>query len=153
MSLDNGPDHPIFPGVGFITVAELSWQHVEAISDVVRVGQHVSCEFFQFDDWNGEARLSLKAMQPDPFAAFVEGTAVGQKLQGRVTRLVPFGVFVQVADSIEGLVHLRELTWTPVETPEDVLQVGEEVTVVVTEIDRQRRRLLLSRRQASPDLR
>ncbi|MEV5205834.1 S1 RNA-binding domain-containing protein [Streptomyces sp. NPDC053720] len=153
VSLDNGPDHPVFPGAGFITVAELSWRHVEAISDVVRVGQHVSCEFLQFDDWNGEARLSLKAMQPDPFAAFVEGTAVGQKLQGRVTKLVPFGVFVQVADSIEGLVHLRELTWTPVETPEGVLQVGEEVTVVVTEIDRQRRRLLLSRREVSPDLR
>ncbi|WP_405971616.1 S1 RNA-binding domain-containing protein [Streptomyces sp. NBC_00988] len=149
VSLDDGPDHPVFPGVGFITVAELSWRHVEAMSDVVHVGQHISCEFLQFDDWNGEARLSLKAMQPDPFTAFVEGLAVGQRLQGQVTKLVPFGAFVRVADSVEGLVHLRELASAPVETPEDVLQVGDEVTVVVTEIDRQRRRLALSRRQAS----
>ncbi|MGW2112398.1 S1 RNA-binding domain-containing protein [Streptomyces sp. NPDC001948] len=153
VSLDDGPDHPVFPGVGFITIPELSWRHIDAVSDVVRVGQHVSCEFLQFDDWNGEARLSLKAMQPDPFAAFVERIAVGQTLHGQVTKLVPFGVFVQVADGIEGLVHLRELTRLPVETPEDVLQVGDEVTVVVTEIDRQRRRLALSRREVSPDLR
>ncbi|MFI6567129.1 S1 RNA-binding domain-containing protein [Streptomyces sp. NPDC050534] len=66
-------------------------------------------------------------------------------------KLVPFGVFVQVADGIEGLVHLRELTSTPVETPSDVVQAGDEVTVVVTEIDRERRRLVLSRRQSSSD--
>ncbi|MFE9773628.1 S1 RNA-binding domain-containing protein [Streptomyces sp. NPDC005931] len=152
VSLDDGPDHPVFPGVGFITIPELSWLHIDAVSDVVRVGQHVSCEFLQFDYWNGEARLSLKAMQPDPFAAFAEGTAVGQTLHGQVTKVVPFGVFVQVADGVEGLVHLRELTRMPLETPEDILQVGDEVTVVVTEIDRQRRRLALSRRQVSPDL-
>jgi ribosomal protein S1 len=151
VSLDNGPDHPVFPGVGFITIPELSWSRIGAASDVVRVGQHISCEFLQFDDWNGEARLSLKAMQPDPFAAFVEGTAVGRTLHGQVTKVVPFGVFVQVADSVEGLVHRRGLTRMPVETPKDVLQAGDEVTVVVTEIDRQRRRLALSQREVSPD--
>ncbi|AZM47083.1 hypothetical protein DMB38_15850 [Streptomyces sp. WAC 06738] len=152
VSLDDGPDHPVFPGVGFITIPELSWRHIDAASDVVRVGQHVSCEFLQFDDWNGEARLSLKATQPDPFAAFAEGTAVGETLHGKVTKVVPFGVFVQVADGIEGLVRPREPTRTPVETPEDVLQAGDEVTVVVTEIDRQRRRLALSRREVPPDI-
>ncbi|MEU7339562.1 S1 RNA-binding domain-containing protein [Streptomyces sp. NPDC007074] len=146
VSLDDGPDHPVFPGVGFITIPELSWRHIDAASDVVRVGQHVSCEFLQFDDWNGEARLSLKAMQPDPFAAFVEETAVGQTLPGQVTKAVPFGAFVRVADGVEGLVHSRELTLLSVEAPEGVLQFGDEVTVVVTEIDRQRRKLALSRR-------
>ncbi|MFC8372127.1 S1 RNA-binding domain-containing protein [Streptomyces sp. CB02400] len=71
--------------------------------------------------------------------------------RGRVTKPVPFGVFVQVADAIEGLVQLKELTWTPVETPAEVVQVGDEVTVVVTEIDRERRRPVLSRRQGSAD--
>ncbi|WP_245970630.1 S1 RNA-binding domain-containing protein [Streptomyces rishiriensis] len=71
---------------------------------------------------------------------------MGQKLHGRVTELIPFGVFVQVADGIEGLVHLRELASAPVESPSDVVQAGDEVTVVVTEIDRERRRLVLSRR-------
>ncbi|WP_189866142.1 S1 RNA-binding domain-containing protein, partial [Streptomyces poonensis] len=103
VALDDGPDHPVFPGVGFITIPELSWRHIEAVSDVVQVGQRVSCEFLQFDTWNGEARLSLKATQADPFQVFADSVAVGQTLRGQVTKLVPFGVFVQVADGIEGL--------------------------------------------------
>lgn len=149
-ALDDGPDHPVFPGVGFITIPELSWRRIETAFDVVQVGQRVSAEFLQFDTWNLEARLSLRATQPDPFQTFADRTAVGQKLHGRVTKLVAFGVFVQVADGIEGLVHLRELASTPVESPSDVVQ-AEEVTVVVTEIDRERRRLVLSRRQSSSD--
>ncbi|MGW2748710.1 S1 RNA-binding domain-containing protein [Streptomyces sp. NPDC001450] len=152
VALDDGPDHPVFPGVGFITIPELSWRHFETASDVVQVGQRVRCEFLQFDTTNGEARLSLRATQPDPFQTFAETTTVGQALQGRVTKLVPFGVFVQVTNDIEGLVHLQELTWTPVEAPEAVVQVGDEITIVVTEIDRERRRLSLSRRQASTAL-
>ncbi|QXE38056.1 S1 RNA-binding domain-containing protein [Streptomyces sp. GMY02] len=152
VALDDGPDHPVFPGVGFITIPELSWRHFETASDVVQVGQRVRCEFLQFDTTNGEARLSLRATQPDPFQTFAETTTVGQALQGRVTKLVPFGVFVRVTNDIEGLVHLQELTWTPVEAPEAVVQVGDEITVVVTEIDRERRRLSLSRRQASTAL-
>jgi small subunit ribosomal protein S1 len=153
VALDDGPDHPVFPGVGFITIPELFWRRFEAASDVVQVGQRVTCEFLQFDTTNGEARLSLRATQPDPFKAFADGIAVGRTLDGQVTKLIPFGAFVQVADGIEGLVHLRELTWTPVEAPEDVVRTGDEITVVVTEIDRERRRLVLSRRQVSPDLR
>ncbi|MFJ6755056.1 S1 RNA-binding domain-containing protein [Streptomyces sp. NPDC091273] len=65
VALDDGPDHPVHPGVGFITIPELSWRHVERASDVVQVGQRVSCEFLQFDTWQGEARLSLRAAQPD----------------------------------------------------------------------------------------
>ncbi|MFF7677462.1 S1 RNA-binding domain-containing protein [Actinacidiphila glaucinigra] len=147
VALDDGPGHPVFPGVGFITYPELSWHHFEAASDVVRVGQGVSCEFLQFDTTHGEARLSLRATQPDPFQTFADTATVGQTLQGQVTKLVPFGAFVRVTNDIEGLVHLRELAWPPVDAPEDVVQVGEEIAVVVTEIDRQRRRLALSRRQ------
>ncbi|MCX5265880.1 S1 RNA-binding domain-containing protein [Streptomyces sp. NBC_00199] len=153
VALDDGPDHPVLPGVGFITIPELSWRRIETTFDVVQVGQHVSAEFLQFDTWNLEARLSLRATQPDPFQTFADRTAVGQKLHGRVTKLIPFGVFVQVADGIEGLVHLRELASTPVESPSDVVQAGDEVTVVVTEIDRERRRLVLSRDKAPPTTR
>ncbi|MEU6197438.1 S1 RNA-binding domain-containing protein [Streptomyces sp. NPDC047061] len=148
VALDEGPEHPVYPGVGFITYPELSWRRFEAASDVVEIGQRVSCEFLQFDTWNGEARLSLRAMQPDPFLAFVDGIVVGQRLGGQVTKLVPFGVFVEVADGIEGLVHLSELSSVPVAAPEDVVQVGDQLTVVVTDVDRERRRLSFSRRQA-----
>ncbi|WP_346766416.1 S1 RNA-binding domain-containing protein [Streptomyces sp. CB01881] len=148
VALDDGPGHPVFPGVGFITIPELSWSRFEAPSDVVRVGESVSCEFLQFDTWNGEARLSLRATRPDPFQAFADATAVGRTLRGTVTRLVPFGAFVQVADGIEGLVHLEELSWAPVAAPGDVVRVGDEVPVRVTGLDRVRRIVALSRRQA-----
>lgn len=151
VALDDGPGHPVFPGVGFITIPELSWLPFDAASDIIRVGQRVSCEFLQFDTWNLEAGLSLRATQPDPFQAFADRHVVGQTLRGQVTRLVPFGAFVEVADGIQGLVHLRELSWTAVEAPSDVVRVGDDVTVVVTEIDRERRRLALSRRQVSSD--
>ncbi|MGW8666170.1 S1 RNA-binding domain-containing protein [Streptomyces niveus] len=146
VALDEGPVHPVFPGVGFITIPELSWRRIEAVSDVVRVGRRVSCEFLQFDTWNGEARLSLRATEPDPFQAFAEGVTVGQTLRGRVTRLIPFGVFVEVAEGVEGLVHRDELA-------REVAGAGAEVTVVVMDVDRERRRLLLSERRAVPDAR
>uniref|UniRef100_A0AAU2JHD5 S1 RNA-binding domain-containing protein n=1 Tax=Streptomyces sp. NBC_00049 TaxID=2903617 RepID=A0AAU2JHD5_9ACTN len=151
VALDDGPAHPVFPGVGFITYPELAWSRFDDASEVVQVGERVSCEFLRFDTWNGEARLSLRAMRPDPFPAFADGLAAGRTLRGRVTKLVPFGAFVEVADGIEGLVHVDELAWTPVETPEDVVQVGDEVSVLVTDLDRERRTVSLSRRQASQD--
>ncbi|MFF7391431.1 S1 RNA-binding domain-containing protein [Streptomyces scabiei] len=148
VALDDGPEHPLFPGVGFITVPELSWRQIGDVSDFVRVGQRVDCEFLQFDTWNGEARLSLRALQPDPLQEFADRVGVGRRLSGRVTKLVPFGVFVEVGAGIEGLVHLSELTLEPVESPGGVVQVGDEINVVVTEVDRVRRRVVLSRVRA-----
>jgi small subunit ribosomal protein S1 len=157
VALDDGPDHPVYPGVGFISFAELSWRHFTAASDIVRVGQRVSCEFLQFDTWNLEARLSLKAGQPDPFQVFADTVAVGRELRGRVTHLAPIGVFVQVADGVEGLMRPREPAGTAMEAPpdasdvsdvSDAVQVGDELMVVVTGIDRVRRTLALSRRDA-----
>ncbi|MFJ8162125.1 S1 RNA-binding domain-containing protein [Streptomyces sp. NPDC096136] len=148
VALDDGPAHPVYPGVGFITIPELSWQRFEAATDVVQVGQQISCTFLAADTTNGEARLSLRATQPDPFQAFADATAVGERIRGRVTQLVPFGAFVRVADGIEGLVHLRDLAPVPVESPEEIVRVGDEITVVALAVDRSRRRLSLSRRHA-----
>jgi small subunit ribosomal protein S1 len=145
VALDEGPAHPVFPGVGFITIPELSWRHFDAVSDVVRVGQRVSCEMLLFDTSNGEARLSLRATQPDPFDVFADHLTTGRQLRGRVTRLVPFGAFVEIADGVEGLIPLGELDEVPVAAPEQVVRVGDEVAVIVTEVDRTRRRLTLSR--------
>ncbi|MGW4890822.1 S1 RNA-binding domain-containing protein [Kitasatospora sp. NPDC004240] len=124
VALDEGPGHPTFPGVGFITIPELSWHRFEAPAGIVRVGQRVTCEFIHFDTTNGEARLSLRATRPDPFQAFADDTRVGRTLRGRVTHLVPFGAFVEVADGVEGLIHLRDLTSTPGAGPQDVVRVG-----------------------------
>jgi small subunit ribosomal protein S1 len=78
VALDDGPAHPTLPGVGFITIPELSWRHIDAVTDVVTVGQRLTCEFLQFDTHNAEARLSLCALQPDPFQVFADHTEVGQ---------------------------------------------------------------------------
>ncbi|MFF7593307.1 S1 RNA-binding domain-containing protein [Kitasatospora purpeofusca] len=150
VALDDGPAHPVFPGVGFITYPELAWQPFEAAAEVVRIGQRVSCAFLQFDTWNGEARLSLRATQPDPFRAFAADNEVGGALPGKVTKLLPFGAFVRVAEGIEGLVPLEELPWTSVEKPEGVLRVGADVLAVIAGLDLDRRRLRLSLRHASP---
>ncbi|MEU6721314.1 S1 RNA-binding domain-containing protein [Nonomuraea sp. NPDC046802] len=149
VDLDDGPKHPVFPGVGFITMPELSWHRFEDPSEIVSMGQHIACEVLAFDTYNGEARLSLRATQPDPFQQFARDVHVGQILHGPVTKLVPFGAFVRVADGIEGLIHLSELSTAPIETPDQVVQEGEEVTVIVTDIDLPRRRLALSRRRRS----
>lgn len=144
VALDDGPAHPTFPGVGFITIPELAWQHFDAATDIVEVGQRVSCEFLQFDTWNLEARLSLRAMQPDPFQTFADRVSVGAELTGQVTKVLPFGVFVRVAEGIEGLLRQAE-DEVAVE-----VEVGAGVTVVVASIDRERRTLGLSKRVAAP---
>ncbi|MEV0143475.1 MULTISPECIES: S1 RNA-binding domain-containing protein [unclassified Nonomuraea] len=145
VDLDDGPDHPVFPGVGFITMPELSWHRFEDPSEVVSVGEHITCEVLVFDTHNGEARLSLRATQPDPFQQFARRVHVGQILHGPVTKVVPFGAFIRVADGIEGLIHLSELTAPTPEVSGDAVQVGDEVTVIIIEIDTLRRRLALSR--------
>ncbi|MDP4503390.1 S1 RNA-binding domain-containing protein [Nonomuraea turcica] len=144
VDLDDGPDHPVFPGVGFITMPELSWRRFEVVS----VGERVTCEFLVFDTHNGEARLSLRATQPDPFEQFARRAHVGQIRHGPVTKVVPFGVFVRVTDGVEGLIHLSELAATTVEASGDAVQIGDEVAVIIIEIDLQRRRLTLSRRSS-----
>ncbi|MGW3335254.1 S1 RNA-binding domain-containing protein [Streptomyces rubiginosohelvolus] len=146
VALDEGPKHPEFPGVGFITLPELSWRFFEDASEIVYVGQRVSCQFLQADTTNGQARLSL-CTGPDPFQAFADRTAVGQKLRGRVTKVLPFGIIVEVADGIHGVVHRSELLPPDAEPSEDAFPPGTALTVVVTALDRLRRTVSLSQRQ------
>lgn len=147
VAVDDGPAHPLFPGVGFIVIPELSWRHIDAPTDVVQVGQHVSCEFLQFDTYNAEARLSLKALEPDPLQAFADRTAVGQELRGTVEKTVSIGAFVDLGDGIVGLLPFREAHGRPVVSPLEDFEVGEEIVVAVTKIDPPTRRVLLSRPQ------
>ncbi|MBD2835206.1 S1 RNA-binding domain-containing protein [Streptomyces pratensis] len=143
VALDDGPAHPLFPGVGFIVIPELSWRHIDAPTDVVHVGQRVSCEFLQFDTYNAEARLSLKALEPDPLRAFADCT-VGQEIRGTVEKTVPIGVFVELGDGFVGLVPSREIDGRPAVSPVEDLEAGKEITVIVTEIDLPTRRIFLS---------
>ena len=134
---------------GLVHVSELSWKHIEHASEVVEVGQEVTVEVLSVELDRERVSLSLKATQEDPWQVFARTHAIGQVAPGKVTKLVPFGAFVRVADGIEGLVHISELSGKHVELAEQVVSVGEEVFVKVIDIDLERRRISLSLKQAN----
>ncbi len=134
---------------GLVHVSELSWKHIDHPSEVVDVGQEVTVEVLDVDMDRERVSLSLKATQEDPWQQFARTHAIGQVVPGRVTKLVPFGSFVRVAEGIEGLVHISELAERHVEIPEQVVNVGDEIMVKVIDIDLERRRISLSLKQAN----
>jgi len=132
---------------GLVHVSELSWKHVDHPSEVVQVGQEVEVDVLDVDLERERVSLSLKATQEDPWKEFERKYQAGEIIEGQVTKLVPFGAFVRVAQGIEGLVHISELSEQHVESPEAVLSVGDQVRMKVIEVDVSRRRISLSMRQ------
>jgi small subunit ribosomal protein S1 len=116
---------------------------------VVQVGDEVTVQVLDVDLSRERISLSLKATQQDPWQEFATGHQVGELVYGRVTKLVPFGAFVQVGDGIEGLVHISEMAVHHVEAPEQVVTPGEELWVKIIDIDLDRRRISLSIKQAA----
>ena len=134
---------------GLIHVSELSWKHVEHPSQVVQVGDKVKVQVLDVDLSRERISLSLKATQQDPWQEFASSHEVGQLVYGRVTKLVPFGAFVQVGDGIEGLVHISEMSAHHVDAPEQVVTPGEELWVKIIDLDLARRRISISIKQAA----
>ncbi|TMK60279.1 MAG: 30S ribosomal protein S1 [Actinobacteria bacterium] len=134
---------------GLVHVSELSWKHVDHPQEVVAVGQEVEVEVLDVDLERERVSLSLKATQEDPWKEFDRTSQAGSVITGTVTKLVPFGAFVRVAQGIEGLVHISEISHEHVDSPESVLQVGQEVQVKVIDVDVSRRRVSLSMRQVA----
>jgi small subunit ribosomal protein S1 len=132
---------------GLVHVSELSWKHVDHPSEVVQVGQDVEVEVLDVDLERERVSLSLKATQEDPWKEFERKYSAGEIIDGQVTKLVPFGAFVRVAQGIEGLVHISEISDQHIDSPESVLSVGDQVRVKVIEVDVPRRRISLSMRQ------
>ncbi|HUP84125.1 MAG TPA: 30S ribosomal protein S1 [Acidimicrobiales bacterium] len=134
---------------GLIHVSELSWKHVDHPSSVVTVGDEVEVKVIDVDMDRERIALSLKATQQDPWNEFASTHRVGELTYGRVTKLVPFGAFVQVGEGIEGLVHISEMASHHVDLPEQVVTPGEELWVKIIDLDLQRRRISLSIKQAA----
>jgi small subunit ribosomal protein S1 len=132
---------------GLVHVSELSWRHVEHPSEVVTVGQEVEVEVLDVDLERERVSLSLRATQEDPWKEFERRYKAGEVIEGEVTKLVPFGAFVRVAEGIEGLVHISELSESHVESAEEIAQVGDRVRVRVVDVDVSRRRVSLSMRK------
>ncbi|MFL5799920.1 MAG: 30S ribosomal protein S1 [Actinomycetota bacterium] len=137
---------------GLIHVSELSWKHVDHPSEVVAVGQEVEVEVLDVDLERERVSLSLKATQEDPWKEFERKYRAGEVIAGQVTKIVPFGAFVRVAQGIEGLVHISELSTMHVEAPEQIVNVGDQVRVKVIDVDVSRRRISLSMRQVGDEV-
>src|SRR4051812_13978331 len=134
---------------GLVHVSELSWKHVDHPGSVVAVGDEITVQVLEVDLSRERISLSLKATQQDPWQEFASAHRVGELVYGRVTKLVPFGGFVQVGEGIEGLVHISEMAVHHVDLPDQVVSPGDELWVKIIDIDLQRRRISLSIKQAA----
>jgi small subunit ribosomal protein S1 len=137
---------------GLVHISELSWSHVNHPSEVVKVGDPVNVQVLDVDLDRERISLGLKQTTEDPWKALVKDFPIGAIIEGTVTKLVPFGVFVELGDGVEGLVHISEMAKGHVETPDQVTAVGEKVHVKVMDVDLDRRRISLSMRAAAETL-
>ena len=137
---------------GLVHISELSWNHVNHPSEVVKVGQEVEVEVLDVDMNRERISLGLKQTTEDPWRTLVKNYPVGAIIEGKVTKLVPFGAFVELGDSIEGLVHISEMASKHVEVPSQVCSVGDTVQVKVMDVDLDRRRISLSMKSAAETL-
>ena len=137
---------------GLIHISELSWNHVNHPSEVVKVGQEVEVQVLDVDLNRERISLGLKQTTEDPWRTLVKKYPVGAIVEGTVTKLVTFGVFVDLGDGVEGLVHISEMAKQHVDQPSQVCSVGDKVQVKVMEIDLDRRRISLSMKAAAETL-
>jgi small subunit ribosomal protein S1 len=129
---------------GLIHISELSWSHVNHPSEILSIGDTVNVKVLDIDRDRQRISLGLKQTQEDPWQRVVDTYNVGDELEGKVTKVVTFGAFVEILDGVEGLVHISELAQHHVENPREIIQPGDEVKVKILEIDSDRRRLSLS---------
>jgi small subunit ribosomal protein S1 len=129
---------------GLIHISELSWSHVNHPSEVLEIGQTVKVKVLDIDRERQRISLGLKQTQSDPWQQVLDSYGEGDVVEGRVTKVVTFGAFVEILPGVEGLVHISELANHHVENPREVVSQGDPVNVLILEIDGDRRRLSLS---------
>jgi small subunit ribosomal protein S1 len=129
---------------GLIHISELSWSHVNHPSEILNIGDTVQVKVLDIDRDRQRISLGLKQTQEDPWQRVVDTYSVGDELEGKVTKVVAFGAFVEILEGVEGLVHISELAQQHVENPREIVHPGDDVRVKILEIDSERRRLSLS---------
>src|SRR4051812_18738986 len=129
---------------GLIHISELSWSHVNHPSEILSIGDVVPVKVLDIDRDRQRISLGLKQTQEDPWQRVVDTYNLGDELEGKVTKVVSFGAFVEILDGVEGLVHISELANHHVENPREVVNQGDVIRVKILEIDSERRRLSLS---------
>lgn len=134
---------------GMVHVSDLSWERrVGHPKDHLKVNDEVEVQVLKFDHERRRISLGIKQLQDSPFDAYVKKHPQGSFTTGKVTRFASFGAFVELADGLEGLIHISQIDTKRVEVPEEILSVGEEVTVKILSVDRKKEKISLSRRDA-----
>ncbi len=147
---DYGAFIEIAPGVeGLIHVSEMSWsQHLRSAQDFMKVGDEVEAVILTLDREERKMSLGIKQLKADPWEAIEEKYPVGSKHTARVRNFTNFGVFVELEEGVDGLIHISDLSWTKkVKHPSEFTKIGENIEVVVLEIDKDNRRLSLGHKQ------
>ncbi len=147
---DYGAFVEVAPGVeGLIHVSEMSWsQHLRSANDFLKVGDEVEAVILTLDREDRKMSLGLKQLKPDPWANVEEKYAVGTKHTAKVRNFTNFGVFVELEEGVDGLIHISDLSWTKkIKHPNEFTQIGADIEVVVLEIDKENRRLSLGHKQ------
>jgi small subunit ribosomal protein S1 len=137
---------------GLIHISELSWSHVNHPSEILAIGDTVKVKVLDIDRDRQRISLGLKQTQEDPWQRIVDTYNVGDELEGKVTKVVTFGAFVEILDGVEGLVHISELAPHHVESPREIVHPGDEIRVKILEIDSERRRLSLSAKRVEDQI-
>ena len=147
---DYGAFVEIAPGVeGLIHVSEMSWsQHLRSAQDFMKVGDTVEAVILTLDREERKMSLGIKQLKEDPWATIEQKYPVGSKHTARVRNFTNFGVFVEIEEGVDGLIHISDLSWTKkVKHPSEFTQIGADIEVVVLEIDKENRRLSLGHKQ------
>ena len=137
---------------GLLHITDLAWRRVKHPTEVVNVGDEVTAKVLKFDAEKNRVSLGLKQLGEDPWVGISRRYPQGTRLFGKVTNITDYGAFVEVEAGIEGLVHVSEMDWTNKNVhPSKVVQVGDEVEVMILEIDEERRRISLGMKQCLPN--
>ena len=147
---DYGAFVEIQPGVeGLIHVSEMSWsQHLRSAQEFLKVGDEVEAQILTLDRDERKMSLGIKQLKPDPWDGIEEKYPVGSKHKATVRNFTNFGVFVEIEEGVDGLIHISDLSWTKkINHPAEFTSIGEEIEVVVLEIDKDNRRLSLGHKQ------
>jgi small subunit ribosomal protein S1 len=137
---------------GLLHITDLAWRRVKHPSEVLSVGDEVEAKVLKFDQEKNRVSLGLKQLGDDPWVNISRRYPPGTRLFGKVTNITDYGAFVEIEPGIEGLVHVSEMDWTNKNVhPAKVVQVGDEVEVMILEIDEERRRISLGMKQCKPN--
>ncbi|MFN8917326.1 MAG: 30S ribosomal protein S1 [Burkholderiales bacterium] len=137
---------------GLLHITDLTWRRVRHPNEVVQVGQEVTAKVLKFDQDKNRVSLGIKQLGEDPWVGLARRYPQGTRLFGKVTNLTDYGAFVEIEAGIEGLVHVSEMDWTNKNVaPNKIVQLGDEVEVMVLEIDEERRRISLGMKQCKPN--